>query len=266
MSWSIFRAQYKQSFQDEFKSKKTAKTIADSYDLCVRTGLSGIGTAPPTPLVKGNKDLLEKMLNLSFLSFGLFKFSKALDIGLKLYWMGAKTASGATIIIPGITSAFVDREGETNKNVDEFIEQIIKSFKTHMKTITGATTSAPPLVFAGYKVLDNDKDNDTFIDEVEKEFGTDPEDRFDYPGANVDMEIYLEQMFEKDFRTYLEEQNITTTSEIHAAIDGRAFRQGAFYGNIDKSPFSERKFKNDKEWDAFFAGMGFEYQQELNRS
>ena len=170
----------------EFKSKKTAKTIADSYDLCVRTGLSGIGTASPTPLVKGNKDLLEKMLNLSFLSFGVFKFSKALDVGLKLYWLGAKTAGGATIVVPGITSAFLDNEGVTNKNVDEFIEQLIRAFKTHMKTITGATASAPPLIFAGYKVLDDDKDNDTWKDKVEEELGTDPEDRFDFPTEEIE--------------------------------------------------------------------------------
>ena len=95
--------------------------------------------------------------------------------------MGATTASGATIVVPGVTSAFIDKEGETNENIEEFIEQLIRAFKTHMKTITGATTSAPPLVFAGYLVLDSDTDNDTFSDVVEQEFGTDPEDRFDFP-------------------------------------------------------------------------------------
>tara|TARA_B100000029_G_scaffold516338_1_gene628836 strand:- start:13102 stop:13653 length:552 start_codon:yes stop_codon:yes gene_type:complete len=181
MSWDIFRAQYKQAFADEFKSKKSAKAIADAYDKCVKTGLSGLGTAIPAPLTNGNKDALEKMLNLSELTFGLFKFSMALDVGLKLYWLGATTASGATIVVPGVTSAFIDKEGETNENIEEFIEQLIRAFKTHMKTITGATTSAPPLVFAGYLVLDSDTDNDTFSDVVEQEFGTDPEDRFDFP-------------------------------------------------------------------------------------
>ena len=51
MSWEIFRAEYKKGLND---NEDMSSVIAESYDKCVKTGLSGAGTAPPAPLVAGN--------------------------------------------------------------------------------------------------------------------------------------------------------------------------------------------------------------------
>ena len=59
MSWEIFRAEYKQGLEN---NDDMAKVIAESYDKCVKIGMSGAGTAPPAPLVAGNVSGLQTML------------------------------------------------------------------------------------------------------------------------------------------------------------------------------------------------------------
>ena len=61
MSWDIFRAEYKQGLEN---NDDMAKVIAESYDKCVKTGMSGSGTAPPAPLTGGNVPGLQMMLKL----------------------------------------------------------------------------------------------------------------------------------------------------------------------------------------------------------
>jgi|TARA_R110000824_G_scaffold278459_7_gene466667 hypothetical protein len=148
MSWDIFRAEYKQGID---AGDDMAKVIAESYDKCVKTGMT-IGTAPPAPLASGNVAGLEVMLKLCFSSYGVTPFPIQLDNGLKLYWLGGVTASGSTVIVPGITAGYVPM-GAANATIEDFIEQLIMSFKNHMGQVSGLFPSAPaPLPFAGYNV------------------------------------------------------------------------------------------------------------------
>lgn len=153
MSWQIFRSEYKiaQANLTENDKTKMAEVIASSYDKCIKTGLT-IGAAPPAPLVSGNVAGLQSMLTTSIIGYGAVPLSVALDNGLKLYWLGGVTAAGATVIVPGITSAYIDVQGQFNESVDDFIEQLITAFKTHLGQVSGAIPGAPPIPFAGYQV------------------------------------------------------------------------------------------------------------------
>ncbi len=148
MSWDIFKAEYKKGLD---AGDDMAKLIAESYDKCIKTGMT-IGAAPPAPLASGNVAGLETMLKLSFSSYGVVPFPIQLDSGLKMYWLGGVTAAGANVIVPGISAGYVPL-GAANKDVDDFIEQLIKSFKTHLGQVSGLFPAAPsPLPFAGYNV------------------------------------------------------------------------------------------------------------------
>jgi len=148
MSWDIFKAEYKKGLD---AGDDMAKVIAESYDKCIKLGMT-VGAAPPAPLASGNVAALEAMLKVAFKSYGVTPFPLQLDTGLKLYWLGGVTAAGATVIVPGITAAYVPL-GAANKDVDDFVEQLIKSFKTHLGQVSGLFPAAPsPLPFAGYNV------------------------------------------------------------------------------------------------------------------
>ena len=129
MSWDIFRAEYKQGLSN---NDDMAKVIAESYDKCVKTGVSGAGTAPPAPLAAGNVSGLQGMLKLCFSAYGAVPLSTSLDTGLKLYWLGGSTAAGAL--------------------VDDTIDQFIDAFNTYHKAIVVTLTATPPLVSVGYNV------------------------------------------------------------------------------------------------------------------
>tara|TARA_B100000287_G_scaffold131709_2_gene123811 strand:+ start:1373 stop:1843 length:471 start_codon:yes stop_codon:yes gene_type:complete len=149
VGWDIFRAEYKIGLE---AGEDMAKVIAESYDKCMKFGLS-VGAAPPAPLVSGNVKALEAMLKVAFSSYGITPFPLQLDNGLKLYWLGGVTAAGASVIVPGVTAAFIPM-GAANKDIDDFIEQLITAFKTHLGQISGAIPGAPPIPFVGYNVPD----------------------------------------------------------------------------------------------------------------
>ena len=148
MSWDIFRAEYKNGIDS---GDDMAKVIAESYDKCITLGMT-MGAAPPAPLASGNVKALEGMLKVAFLSYGVTPFPLQLDNGLKLYWLGGVTAAGATVVVPGITAGYVPL-GAANESIDDFIEQLIRCFKTHLGQVSGLFPSAPsPIPFVGYNV------------------------------------------------------------------------------------------------------------------
>jgi|TARA_B100000073_G_C23436162_1_gene453385 hypothetical protein len=154
MSWDIFRSEYKSGHATLGSNDKTkmASVIASSYDKCIKTGFANAPAAGP--LAVGNVKGFEAALIPCFLGFGTIPFSVALDNGLKIYWLGGLTASGAAVIVPGVTGAFIDPQGKLNENLDDFIEQLITSFKTHLAQISGTQPAAPsPLPWVGYNVI-----------------------------------------------------------------------------------------------------------------
>ena len=154
MSWDIFRSEYKNGHASLESSDKTkmANVIASSYDKCIKTGFANAPAAGP--LAAGNVKGFEGALIPCFVGFGAVPFSLALDNGLKLYWLGGLTASGAAVIVPGVTGAFIDPQGKLNENLDDFIEQLITSFKTHLAQVSGLQPAAPsPLPWVGYNVI-----------------------------------------------------------------------------------------------------------------
>ena len=154
MSWDIFRSEYKSGHATLGSNDKTkmASVIASSYDKCIKTGFANAPAAGP--LAVGNVKGFEAALIPCFLGFGTIPFSVALDNGLKIYWLGGLTASGAAVIVPGVTGAFIDPQGKLNENLDDFIEQLITSFKTHLAQISGLQPAAPsPLPWVGYNVI-----------------------------------------------------------------------------------------------------------------
>ena len=130
-----------------------AKVIAESYDKCVKTGVSGVGTAPPAPLAAGNVAGLQSMLKLCFSAYGAVPLSTSLDTGLKLYWLGGATAAGALVTNPGITSSYIDAQGKMNETIDDTIDQFITAFNIYHQQIVFTITAVPPLVSVGYNIV-----------------------------------------------------------------------------------------------------------------
>ena len=149
MSWDIFRAEYKQGLEN---NDDMAKVIAESYDKCVMTGMSGSGTAPPAPLTGGNVAGLQMMLKLCFSAYGAVPLSTSLDTGLKLYWLGGVTAAGAVVTNPGVTAVYIDAAGKLNETIDDTIDQFIDAFNTYHQAIVVTLVATPPLVSVGYNV------------------------------------------------------------------------------------------------------------------
>ena len=154
MSWDIFRSEYKNGHASLESSDKTkmANVIASSYDKCIKTGFANAPAAGP--LAAGNVKGFEGALIPCFVGFGAVPFSLALDSGLKLYWLGGLVASGGSVVVPGVTAAFIEPQGKLNENLDDFIEQLITSFKTHLAQVSGLQPAAPsPLPWVGYNVI-----------------------------------------------------------------------------------------------------------------
>ena len=154
MSWDIFRSEYKNGHASLDSSDKTkmANVIASSYDKCIKTGFANAPAAGP--LAAGNVKGFEGALIPCFVGFGAVPFSLALDNGLKLYWLGGLVASGGSVVVPGVTAAFIEPQGKLNENLDDFIEQLITSFKTHLAQVSGLQPAAPsPLPWVGYNVI-----------------------------------------------------------------------------------------------------------------
>ena len=154
MSWAIFRSEYKSAQQSLTENDKTkmAELIANSYDKCIKTGFANPPAAGPLPA--GNVEGLKAMLSTCVLGFGTIPLSVALDNGLKLYWLGGVLPSGATVVVPGVTAAYIDPQGKLNESVDDFIEQLITAFKTHLTQVSGLQPAAPsPVPWVGYNVL-----------------------------------------------------------------------------------------------------------------
>ena len=154
MSWDIFRSEYKNGHASLESSDKTkmANVIASSYDKCIKTGFANAPAAGP--LAAGNVKGFEGALIPCFVGFGAVPFSLALDNGLKLYWLGGLDASGGSVVVPGVTAAFIEPQGKLNENLDDFIEQLITSFKTHLAQVSGLQPAAPsPLPWVGYNVI-----------------------------------------------------------------------------------------------------------------
>tara|TARA_Y100001938_G_scaffold151057_1_gene245546 strand:+ start:701 stop:1153 length:453 start_codon:yes stop_codon:yes gene_type:complete len=149
MSWEIFRAEYKKGLND---NEDMSSVIAESYDKCVKTGLSGAGTAPPAPLVAGNVSGLQTMLKACFSSYGVVPLSTSLDTGLKLYWLGGTTAAGALVTNPGITASYIDAQGKLNETIDDTIDQFIAAFNIYHQQVVFTIAATPPLVSVGYNV------------------------------------------------------------------------------------------------------------------
>tara|TARA_Y100000004_G_C8934058_1_gene421328 strand:- start:29 stop:541 length:513 start_codon:yes stop_codon:yes gene_type:complete len=166
MSWNIFRTKYKNGLDNQ---EDMSKVISDAYDLCVKTGGAVISPIPAL----GNKDGLKTMLSACFASQGVIPFGKSLDDGLKLYWTGA--VAGTATATPGITTAYVKKD---NKDLDEFISQLIECFNTYHKQILFTIPGAPPI--PGYVVKkETDSDDGGEPDSAERTRGTDPEDETD---------------------------------------------------------------------------------------
>ena len=125
MSWDIFRAEYKQGLEN---NDDMAKVIAESYDKCVKTGMSGSGTAPPAPLTGGNVPGLQMMLKLCFSAYGAIPLSTSLD------------------------TVYIDAAGKLNETIDDTIDQFIDAFNTYHKAIVVTIAATPPLVSVGYNV------------------------------------------------------------------------------------------------------------------
>ena len=154
MSWDIFRSEYKNGHASLESSDKTkmANVIASSYDKCIKTGFANAPAAGP--LAAGNVKGFEGALIPCFVGFGAVPFSLPLDNGLKLYWLGGLVASGGSVVVPGVTAAFIEPQGKLNENLDDFIEQLITSFKTHLAQVSGLQPAAPsPLPWVGYNVI-----------------------------------------------------------------------------------------------------------------
>ena len=154
MSWDIFRSEYKNGHASLESSDKTkmANVIASSYDKCIKTGFANAPAAGP--LAAGNVKGFEGALIPCCVGFGSVPFSRALDNGLKIYWLGGLVASGGSVVVPGVTAAFIEPQGKLNENLDDFIEQLITSFKTHLAQVSGLQPAAPsPLPWVGYNVI-----------------------------------------------------------------------------------------------------------------
>ena len=154
MSWDIFRSEYKNGHASLESSDKTkmANVIASSYAKCIKTGFANAPAAGP--LASGNVKGFEGALIPCFIGFGAVPFSLALDNVLKLYWLGGLVASGGSVVVPGVTAAFIEPQGKLNENLDDFIEQLITSFKTHLAQVSGLQPAAPsPLPWVGYNVI-----------------------------------------------------------------------------------------------------------------
>lgn len=140
MSWGIFRAQFKDGFNNQ---KDMSVVISDAYDTCVKTGKGGSTQVP----AKGTKAGLRTMLKACFASYGTVPFESSLDTGLKLYWVGG--TAGADLATPGLTAGFIKQE---NKELDGFIDQLIDAFDNYHKQIVFTLPATPPVVTVGYKV------------------------------------------------------------------------------------------------------------------
>ena len=149
MSWDIFRAEYKQGLEN---NDDMAKVIAESYDKCVKTGMSGAGTAPPAPLAGGNVAGLQGMLKVCFSAYGAVPLSTSLDTGLKLYWLGGVTAAGAVVTNPGVTAVYIDAAGKLNETIDDSIDEFIHAVNTYNHAVVVTLVATPPLVSVGYNV------------------------------------------------------------------------------------------------------------------
>ena len=79
-----------------------------------------------------------------------------LNLALKIYWTGAVTSNLCVVTVPGVTAAFIDAEGIKNKSVDDFLDQLIKSMKNHLKQVqgVGVPLGTVPTFWTGYKIPD----------------------------------------------------------------------------------------------------------------
>ena len=148
MPWDLFKSEYKAGLQKT--PDDMGNVIADAYDKQVKTGFSSMGGT----IIAGNKSAMAGLLTASFKSMGVVPFPLTLDNVLKLYWLGASYTNAGTVVIPGMTAAFILPEGQKNKSVDDFLNQLTKSFDTHLKQITAMVPAAPsPLPDVGYTVV-----------------------------------------------------------------------------------------------------------------
>lgn len=161
IGWELFRVEYKAALE---QGDDIGTAIADSYDKAVKTAAppfggtqkgQGSATVPGIIVKSPLKKLMAGMLNWCLKSPLPFPpFSLALDTALKIYWTGAASSNMCVVVVPGVTGAFIDAEGIKNKSVDDFIDQLIKAFDTHLKQVqgVGVPLGTVPTVFTGYKV------------------------------------------------------------------------------------------------------------------
>lgn len=183
IGWELFRVEYKSALE---KGEDIGYAIADSYDRAVTTAVPPLGgtqkgqgsaTVPgiilpsdileddegnPVLDVKGNK-VKKRVKRMAGLLNQCLKnplpvppFSVALDLALKIYWTGAVTTNLCVVTVPGVTAAFIDAEGIKNKSVDDFLDQLIKSMKNHLKQVqgVGVPLGTVPTFWTGYKIPD----------------------------------------------------------------------------------------------------------------
>jgi len=171
IGWELFRVEYKAALE---KGDDIGLAIANSYDKAITTAIPPLGgtqngqgsaTVPGLILpskkdddgVKKKVKIMARMINWCLKNPLPFPpFSMALDTALKLYWVGALSTNMCVVVNPGVTAAFIEPEGLKNKSVDDFVDQLIKSFKTHLKQVQGlgVPLGTVPTVWIGYKVPD----------------------------------------------------------------------------------------------------------------
>ena len=163
IGWELFRDEYKAALE---KGDDVGTAIADSYDKAVRTAVppfvgtqtgSGSGTTPGLVVTAPLKKLMAGLLNQCLKNpLPVPPFSVALDLALKIYWTGAVTSNLCVVTVPGVTAAFIDAEGIKNKSVDDFLDQLIKSMKNHLKQVqgVGVPLGTVPTFWTGYKIPD----------------------------------------------------------------------------------------------------------------
>jgi len=158
MSWEIFKKSmslYMGNQNGISQYQDWAKKFTSEYDMAMRRGYQTINKAS---IQKGNKDLMETMINLAALVAlqkreGQHDIINQLGKGIKMYWIGATLYQFPTPIIPATgayqniltTSALVTKPGDfpdfkkqyPTNDTDQFLDMLIMAMNIHLFSIEG---------------------------------------------------------------------------------------------------------------------------------
>ncbi len=158
MSWEIFKKSmslYMGNQSGISQYQDWGKKFTSEYDMAMRRGYQTINNVS---IQKGNKDLMETMINLAALvalqkKEGQHDIINQLGKGIKMYWIGATLYQFPTPVIPATgayqniltTSSLVTKPGDfpdfknqyPTNDTDQFLDMLIMAMNIHLFSIEG---------------------------------------------------------------------------------------------------------------------------------